>query len=145
MSAGGVTNTPTRTNTPVTPTLTATRTNTPVGPTNTPTQTATITNTPPAGTSIKVNFQIGTDPAFSGYLIDGGAVYAARGNGQTYGWNVDNTTWMRNRNATNSPDERYDTLGHMQKGGGSIWEIALASGTYGVRIVAGDPSQIASG
>src|SRR5258707_6176314 len=126
----------------VTPTLTATRTNTPVGPTNTPTQTATITNTPPAGTSIKVNFQIGTDPAFSGYLIDGGAVYAARGNGQTYGWNVDNTTWMRNRNAANSPDERYDTLGHMQKGGGSSWEIALAKGTYSVRIVAGGPDPI---
>ncbi len=145
MSAGGVTNTPTRTNTPVTPTLTATRTNTPVGPTNTPTQTATITNTPPAGTSVKVNFQIGTDPAFSGYLIDGGAVYADRGNGQTYGWNVDNAAFARNRNATNSPDERYDTLNHMQKaGGGSSWEIAVANGTYSVRIVAGDPSNIDS-
>ncbi len=92
------------------------------------------------GTSIKVNFQIGTDPAFSGYLIDGGAVYGSRGNGQTYGWNVDNTTWMRNRNAANSPDERYDTFGHMQKGGGSSWEIAVPNGTYSVRIVAGDPT-----
>src|SRR5688572_15583777 len=70
LSAGGVTNTPTRT---------ATRTNTPIGPTNTPTRTATA----PAGGTVNVNFQIGTDPAFSGYLIDGGAVYGSRGNGQT--------------------------------------------------------------
>src|SRR5258706_10378317 len=160
---GGATNTPTNTSpaptatfTPtVTPTNTVgiwtntpTRTPTPTNTvgiwTNTPTRTPTVTNTIPPGTSIKVNFQIGTDPAFSGYLIDGGAVYAARGNGQTYGWNVDNTTWMRNRNATNSPDERYDTLRHMQKGGGSIWEISLANGTYGVLIVAGGPPNIIS-
>ena len=138
MGGGGVTNTPTRTSTLA---ATSTVTNTPtVGPTTT----ATVTSTQPAGTSVKVNFQIGTDPAFSGYLIDGGAVYASRGNGQTYGWNVDNATWMRNRNAANSPDERYDTFGHMQKGGGSTWEIALANGTYSVRIVAGEPSNFDS-
>src|SRR5258706_6113199 len=50
LAAGGATNTPTRTNTPATPTLTATRTNTPtntaVGPTATFTSTLTRTNTP---------------------------------------------------------------------------------------------------
>src|SRR5258705_5144857 len=62
MSAGGVTNTPTRTNTPVTPTLTATRTNTPVGPTNTPTRTATTTNTPPAPTNTPTSTPTATNP-----------------------------------------------------------------------------------
>ncbi len=51
----------------------------------------------------------------AGYLADGGLVFADRGNGQSYGWNADNTAQTRDRNAANSPDQRYDTLTHLQK------------------------------
>ena len=103
-----------------------------------------VTPPPPAG--IFVNFQPAASPVPTGYLADGGLVYGARGNGQTYGWTIDNTAQTRDRNASNSPDQRYDTLTHLQKPANpdAIWEIAVANGTYRVRIVSGDPSNIDS-
>ena len=91
-------------------------------------------------TSILINFQPAAAPVPAGYLADGGLVYAARGNGQTYGWNADNTAQTRDRNAANSPDQRYDTLNHLQKPGNpdAVWEIAVPNGTYVVRVVSGD-------
>jgi glucose/arabinose dehydrogenase len=93
-----------------------------------------------AGTPIRINFQPGSAPVPSGYLSDAGLVFGNRGNGQTYGWNADNTAPTRDRNAPNSPDQRYDTLTHLQKEGNSdaIWEMAVSNGTYQVRLVAGD-------
>ena len=46
----------------------------------------------------------------------------------------------RDRNAANSPDQRYDTLTHLQKPANpnAVWEIAVPNGTYVVRVVAGD-------
>ena len=81
----------------------------------------------------------------AGYLKDDGAVYGARGNGYTYGWNVV-TPDTRDRNATNSPDQRYDTLNHMHKPANpnAVWEIAVPNGTYTVRIISGDPSHFDS-
>lgn len=103
-----------------------------------------VTVTTPAipPVNIKVNFQLAGTPVPAGYLQDSGAPYANRGNGYSYGWNVDNTATARDRNAANAPDQRYDTLVHMQKPElpNCIWEIALPNGTYTVRIVAGDPS-----
>ncbi len=96
-----------------------------------------------SATTIRVNFQPPTAPVPAGYLADGGAVYGARGNGHTYGWVIDDTQYARDRNAANSPDQRYDTFTHMQWPSNSrnaTWEIAVANGTYHVRIVAGDPS-----
>ena len=52
---------------------------------------AALSRTPPPPTSIRINFQPAAAPVPAGYLADGGLVYAARGNGQTYGWNADNT------------------------------------------------------
>jgi hypothetical protein len=97
---------------------------------------------PPTPTTILVNFQPSTAPAPPGYLADGGLVYANRGNGQTYGWSADNTAQTRDRNAANSPDQRYDTLTHLQKPANpdAVWEIAVPNGTYVVRVVSGDPS-----
>ena len=82
----------------------------------------------------------------AGYLADGGAVYAARGNGQTYGWNADNTAQTRDRNEASSPDQAYDTLTHLQKpeNPNAFWEIALPNGTYDLRIVSGDASNFDS-
>ena len=76
----------------------------------------------------------------AGYLADGGSVYGNRGNGQTYGWNADNSAQARDRNASSSPNQAYDTFTHTQKSGNAnaVWEIAVANGTYSVRVVAGD-------
>lgn len=97
------------------------------------------TTTTAAVSVIRVNFQPSGAPVPAGYLADTGAVYGNRGNGQTYGWNVSNTSFTRDRNSTRSADQRYDTLNHMQKSGGArSWEIAVPNGTYTVFVVAGD-------
>src|SRR5439155_20782263 len=87
-----------------------------------------------------VNFQPASSPVPAGYWVDSGLVYGNRGNGFTYGWNGNNTGFTRDRNSSRSPDQRYDTLNHMQKAGGArFWEIAVPNGTYQVYAVAGDP------
>src|SRR5204862_1344064 len=86
----------------------------------------------------RINFQTAGSQGFSGYLPDIGLPFGARGNGLNYGWNIDNRLSARNRNAPNSPDERFDTFSRIQTG--VTWEIAVPNGTYGVRLVAGDPS-----
>ena len=87
-----------------------------------------------------INFQITTAALVSGYQPDYGYVYGLQTNGLTYGWDMDSTTWTRERNAANSADKRYDTIIHMQRGGGSVWEIAIPNGDYKVYLAAGDPS-----
>ena len=89
---------------------------------------------------IRINFQPSSAPVPAGYLADGGLVFGNRGNGQTYGWTADNTAQARDRNAGNSPDQRYDTLNHLQKpeNPDAVWEIAVTNGTYIVRVVSGD-------
>ena len=105
--------------------------------------TATVTiadnDAPVGGFSAKVDFQPPGSAVFPGYIADEGAVFGDRGNGLSYGWDVINTAYARDRNAANSPDQRYDTFNSMQRAGaGSVWEIAVPNGTYSVRIVAGD-------
>ncbi len=90
--------------------------------------------------ALNVNFEPGGSAVPAGYMADTGAVYANRGNGFTYGWNASAATFARDRNASNSPDQRYDTLIHMQLYGTRTWEVAVPNGSYSVRIVAGDPS-----
>jgi uncharacterized repeat protein (TIGR03806 family) len=98
------------------------------------------------GSGMKVNFQLAGAPVPSGYVADTGAAFGDRGNGFSYGWNIDNSTTARDRNSPSSPDQRYDTLEHMQKpeNPNAVWEIAVANGSYSVRIVSGDPSNIDS-
>ncbi|MCI0459520.1 MAG: immunoglobulin domain-containing protein [Gemmataceae bacterium] len=105
------------------------------------TYTATYQPAPVQGVNVKVNFQDGTSQGFSGYLADTGAVFGNRAGGFSYGWNLNNSSTARNRNSTNSPDERYDTLQHMQKPANpnAVWEISVPNGTYRVRVVSGDP------
>lgn len=112
------------------------------GGTTTGSVTVTVASPAIPPVSIKVNFQLAGAPVPAGYLQDNGNAFGDRGNGYSYGWNVDNTPTARDRNAANSPDQRYDTLVHMQKPElpNCIWEIALPNGTYTVRLVAGDPS-----
>jgi N-acetylneuraminic acid mutarotase len=94
---------------------------------------------PTTGFSTNVNFQPASAPVPAGYVADTGAVFASRGNGLAYGWNLANAGNARDRNAANAADQRYDTLNHMQKsGGGTVWEIAVPNGNYSVHVVAGD-------
>ena len=90
---------------------------------------------------VSVNFQTAATITPEGYLADNGDVYGDRGNGQTYGWDVDNTANARQRNSANAPDVRFDTFNHMQKPqpAGTVWEIAIPNGTYLVTGTAGDP------
>ena len=110
------------------------------------TYTATYSSTTPPPFSAKVNFQPASAPTVAGYVVDSGAVYGSRGNGYTYGWNADNSSAAFDRNASLSPDQRYDTLIMMQRysNPNASWEIAVPSGSYSVRIVAGDPTSHAS-
>jgi glucose/arabinose dehydrogenase len=97
---------------------------------------------PAAPTEIRVNFQLASAAVPAGYLKDGGAAYGDRGNGRTYGWNVDNSAQMRDRDSPVSPDQRYDTLAYMQRPANpdAVWEISVPNGTYLVHAVAGDAS-----
>jgi hypothetical protein len=100
------------------------------------------TAAPTGPTPIRVNFQTASAPVPPGYLKDGGLAFGDRGNGQSYGWNMDNTAQMRDRNSSASPDQRYDTLAYMQRPANpdAVWELAVPNGSYTVRVVAGDPS-----
>jgi glucose/arabinose dehydrogenase len=93
-----------------------------------------------SSSAVRVNFQTSAAAVPSGYLKDAGLAFGARGNGQTYGWNIDNTAQMRDRNSAASPDQRYDTLAYMQRPANpdAVWEIAVPNGSYTVHAVAGD-------
>jgi hypothetical protein len=87
---------------------------------------------------VRINFQPASASVPGGYLPDAGAVFGNRGNGYSYGWNINNSSTARDRNSSRSPDQRYDTLQHMQVAA-STWEIAVPNGSYHVFLVAGDP------
>jgi hypothetical protein len=89
---------------------------------------------------VQVNFQNTTSDGVEGYLPDFGDAFDDRGNGYSYGWDVDNTANARNRNNAISPDERYDTFNHMQKPlpAGRSWEIEIPNGRYNVFAVMGE-------
>ena len=90
--------------------------------------------------SVDVNFGLASATDFyPGYAQDNSLVYADRGNGYSYGWDVDNTANARERNNAASPDKRFDTFTHFQKQTPTrVWEIAVPSGTYQVHIVCGE-------
>jgi hypothetical protein len=93
-----------------------------------------------------VNFSNNNTQVPAGYINDVGLVYGQRSNGQTFGWNMDNSANMRDRDSSLSPDELHDSLGHMQKSSNpnAFWEIAVPNGTYSVHLIAGDPTAIDS-
>ena len=92
---------------------------------------------------LHVNFQPATAPVPEGYIADTGAVFGSRGNGLNFGWDADVTAETRDRNAAGAPDQRYDTLVHLQRliaNPARVWELQVPNGTYAVRVVAGDPN-----
>jgi fibronectin type 3 domain-containing protein len=84
--------------------------------------------------AIKINFQLGGSAAVSGYSQDNGAVLGDRGNGLTYGWNIDHSLLARDRNKIS--DQLLDTLVHMKAG--ASWSINVPNGTYTVKVGVGD-------
>jgi hypothetical protein len=95
-----------------------------------------------AGASeIKINFQSSGAPIPEGYLPEYGDPFFEHDNGWSYGWDQNIRSGARDRNSGNAPDQRYDTLNHLQQAGGDkIWEIELPNGTYNLFLVCGDPS-----
>ena len=87
---------------------------------------------------IYINFQPSSSPVPPGYLMDAGNTYGDRGNGYTYGWNVNITGDSRDRGVHS--DQRYDTLIHMHKGSSKTWELEIPNGSYVIEILMGDPS-----
>lgn len=86
-----------------------------------------------------ISFQVDGTPPLDGYLTDTGLAFSQHDNGMTYGWSSENIWTARQRNSSLSPDERYDSLIHMQYGGvNRAWEMAVPDGTYQVHLVAGD-------
>ena len=88
---------------------------------------------------VNISFQPASFPLQSGYRGDFGQTYGARGNGYTYGWNVDHT----GRTFAYSPLPGYESIWGAQwslikmlPGSSTTWEIALANGTYNVSILA---------
>lgn len=87
---------------------------------------------------MKINFQPANAVTVTGYAVDAGNVYGVRSNGMTYGWSANNAGNVVDRNASRSPDQRYDTFAFMQRNGAYTWEISVPNGVYSVRLVAGD-------
>lgn len=88
---------------------------------------------------VNISFQPADFPLQSGYQIDIGKTFAVRGNGYSYGWNVDH----RARSFAYSPLPGFETIWGAQwslirilPDSSASWEIALANGTYDVTILA---------
>ena len=88
---------------------------------------------------IQINFERTATVTPVGYLKDDGSVFGNRGNGYSYGWNVNNTANNRERGKT-TIEKRFDTFVQMQTGGNKYtWSINLPNGWYTVSIACGDP------
>lgn len=91
------------------------------------------------GAPVNISFQPASFPLQTGYKGDFGQVFGARGNGYSYGWNVDHT----GRTFSYSPLPGFETvygaawsLIKMLASSSTSWEIALANGSYDVTILA---------
>jgi hypothetical protein len=101
--------------------------------------------------AVRVSFLPANSTPPMGHLADHGEVFGPRPNGLIYGWNEDNTEYVRDRTESryrrdkNPPiktsDHRYDFMAYMDNEkmkAPLIWEMGLPEGSYKVRIVAGD-------
>ena len=93
----------------------------------------------PVGLSRAINFQPAGAETPVGYEADVGALFGERGNGYSYGWDMDMSSRMRDRDWPTAFDQRYDTTAMMQFGPTATWEMEVPNGIYVVRLVNGDP------
>jgi hypothetical protein len=99
---------------------------------------------PPASPfTIRILFGPASEAVPSGFLLDSGAAFGDRGNGRSYGWNVDASRATRDRDPAH-PGQPGTTFIHMQREpdgvANGVWEFAVPNGTYDVRLCAGDPN-----
>ncbi len=97
--------------------------------------TASVSVDPAPVLPLNINFEPSTSAVPTGYLADTGLVFAARGNGWTYGWNIDHSDYVRQRGINANP--LLDTLCQFHVGG--QWKVALPNGFYTVFASIGDP------
>jgi fibronectin type 3 domain-containing protein len=97
-------------------------------------------------TGAHVNFTGNASQTPAGYVSDTGLAFGPRGNGLSYGWNIDNSVNAFDRDSPLSPDELHDSFVAMQKPSdpNASWQIGVPNGTYTVHVAAGDPSAINS-
>ena len=88
---------------------------------------------------VNISFQPANFTLQSGFKGDIGQTFGNRGNGYSYGWNVDHTS----RTFAYSPLPGYETIWGAQwslikmlPDSSTSWEIALPNGTYNVSILA---------
>lgn len=86
--------------------------------------------------NFSVNFQPGSYEIPNGYVSDNGGVYGSR-NGFNYGWNIDHTTFVYDRNK--NVNQALDTDCRIQKAG--KWEIEVPDGDYMVTVSIGDAEE----
>ena len=95
---------------------------------------------PATAFSSKIDFITETSTTITpGYKADIGRAFGPRRNGGVYGWHASNEANAVDRDAANSPDDRYDTFNEFV-GPGSWWAIAVPDGRYRVKLVMGDPT-----
>ncbi|MGJ8654725.1 MAG: ImpA family metalloprotease [Opitutaceae bacterium] len=87
---------------------------------------------------VQINFQPNASSTPSGYEKDAGEAFADRGNGYSYGWNIDLSSQTRDRGVNS--DQRLDTLFVIKAPATDLWEIAIPNGNYLVTVMIGDPS-----
>lgn len=86
---------------------------------------------------VMINFQAPNSEIPDGYLTDFGEIFGDRGNGYSYGWDMDIQDDSRDRNV--NLDQRYDTVVQFQEDGvPKTWEIELPNGSYEVFVACGD-------
>jgi beta-galactosidase len=87
----------------------------------------------------RVNFQPQGVQVPDGYVPDYGLIFDNRGNGFSYGWDVDDSANDYVRDVMS--DLRYDTGTVLAApAGGQVWQIAVPNGLYDIHLVCGDPS-----
>jgi N-acetylneuraminic acid mutarotase len=87
--------------------------------------------------SARVRFAPQAAPPIDGYSLDTGGAFADRGNALAYGWDRDAAAKLKTRQSRLSPDARYDSFAAPKAD--RVWEIAVPTGTYAVRVSVGDP------
>ncbi|HEY0009508.1 MAG TPA: kelch repeat-containing protein [Tepidisphaeraceae bacterium] len=87
---------------------------------------------------VTIDFGPSNAPVAGGTIGDHGAVFADRGNGFQYGWNIDTSANAVDRNSSYTPYQRLDTNIAMQQNGARTWDLHVHSGKYKVKISGGD-------
>jgi hypothetical protein len=99
--------------------------------------------------NLKISFLPAAASPPDGFLADHGQVFGPRTKGLEYGWDIDNSTFMRDRSQPPgsaekplTPQDRlrqtFAYLEHAKRPKSASWELALPNSAYRVHLMAGD-------